>query len=55
MKKKTFSILGLVMALSLCLLTACGGGGGDSSKDGGSEDNGIVGLWESEEWGGICL
>lgn len=32
MKKKTFSILGLVMALSLCLLTACGGGGGDSSK-----------------------
>ena len=32
MKKKTFRILGLVMALSLCLLTACGGGGGDSSK-----------------------
>ena len=32
MKKKTFSILGLVMALSLCLLTACGGGGGDSSE-----------------------
>ena len=32
MKKKTFSILGLVMVLSLCLLTACGGGGGDSSK-----------------------
>lgn len=31
MKKKTFSILGLVMALSLCLLTACGGDG-DSSK-----------------------
>ena len=57
-------MLSLVFALSL--LTACGGGSdsskGDSSKGGGSEDsssssedNGVVGLWESEDWGGICL
>lgn len=54
-------ILALMLSLvfTLSLLTACGGGGdsskGDSSKGGGSEDNGVVGLWESEDWGGICL
>ena len=54
-------ILALMLSLvfTLSLLTACGGGSdsskGDSSKGGGSEDNGIVGLWESEDWGGICL
>lgn len=37
-------LLSLVFALSL--LSGCGGGG---------EDNGVVGLWESEDWGGICL
>ena len=40
MKKKTFSILGLVMALSLCLLTACGGkdDSGDQSDTGDTGD-----------------
>ena len=48
-------LLSLVFALSL--LSGCGGGG-DSSDKGSSEsgeDNGVVGLWESEDWGGICL
>ena len=40
MKKKTFSILGLVMALSLCLLTACG------SK----EPVSLVGGWDSDDY-----
>ena len=67
-------VLGVVLALSLSLLTACGGGGDSSGSESSSaraqesssanvkessskssEDNGIVGLWESEEFGGICL
>ena len=40
MKKKTFSILGLVMALSLCLLTACGG----------KESVSLVGGWDSDDY-----
>ena len=55
MKKKTFSILGLVMALSLCLLTACGGGGGDSGDQSDTGDTGdavtmeIAGdAWEAD-------
>lgn len=49
-------MLSLVFALSL--LSGCGGGGDSSDKGSSSEsgeDNGVVGLWESEEWGGICL
>lgn len=49
-------LLSLVFALSL--LSGCGGGGDSSDKGSSSEsgeDNGIVGLWESEDWGGICL
>ena len=47
MKKKTFSILGLVMALSLCLLTACGGGGGDTGDTGDVLTMEIAGdAWE---------
>lgn len=41
--------LALALLLALCLLTACGDTGS------GDTDDGIVGLWESEEWGGICL
>ena len=53
-------ILALMLSLvfTLSLLTACGGGGDSSDKGSSSEsgeDNGIVGLWESEDWGGICL
>lgn len=74
MKKKMSLVLGVVLALSLSLLTACGGGGDSSGSESSSaraqesssanvkessskssEDNGIVGLWESEEFGGICL
>ena len=72
--KKMSLVLGVVLALSLSLLTACGGGGDSSGSESSSaraqesssanvkessskssEDNGIVGLWESEEFGGICL
>ena len=53
-------ILALMLSLvfTLSLLTACGGGGDSSDKGSSSEsgeDNGVVGLWESEDWGGICL
>ena len=50
-KQKTRGIFALILALmfTLCLLSGCGGG------DSGDTDDGIVGLWESEEWGGICL
>ena len=53
-------ILALMLSLvfTLSLLTACGGDGDSSDKGSSSEsgeDNGIVGLWESEDWGGICL
>ena len=57
--KQRRGILALILSLVfvLSLLSGCGGGG-DSSNKGSSEsgeDNGVVGLWESEEWGGICL
>ena len=53
-------ILALMLSLvfTLSLLSGCGGGGDSSDKGSSSEsgeDNGIVGLWESEDWGGICL
>ncbi len=67
-KQRSRSILALVLSLAftLCLLSGCGGGSESSSKAGSSkisseissesgESNGIVGLWESEDWGGICL
>ena len=50
--------LALALLLALCLLTACGDTGSDKASDSGgdlADDNGVVGLWESEEWGGICL
>ena len=53
-------ILALMLSLvfTLSLLSGCGGGGDSSDKGSSSEsgeDNGVVGLWESEDWGGICL
>ena len=62
--------LALALLLALCLLTACGDTGSDKASDSGgdtgsdkasdsggdlADDDGVVGLWESEEWGGICL
>lgn len=50
--------LALALLLALCLLSACGDTGSDKASDSGgdlADDNGVVGLWESEEWGGICL
>ena len=50
--------LALALLLALCLLTACGDTGSDKASDSGgdlADDDGVVGLWESEEGGGICL
>lgn len=50
--------LALALLLALCLLTACGDTGSDKASDSGgdlADDDGVVGLWESEDWGGICI
>lgn len=50
--------LALALLLALCLLTACGDTGSDKASDSGGDlaaDDGVVGLWESEDWGGICI
>ncbi len=57
-KLKITLSLALALLLALCLLTACGDTGSDKASDSGgdlADDDGVVGLWESEEWGGICL